>query len=541
MEPTPITPSQSIGPFHLGASLHEILTTLKEASRQTNPPTSIELHHSPTNPLSTPLILHLPTSSLRLRFDGPDQRLRLIEVTNYHSIRLRYKGSDLIKVRDDAAPVASGPNFKRVYELFGPSYPGEYFPPPPGSQTGTYVSSWPGVAFNFPLQHAAWSKEKDHVALLGSHAAGVATSMAVFEGKSWAEARQDLFVRMPTGPRCSALASRPKDCLPLEIEHAHVLGNGKIELFRQSGEGNITIVLNETTVQDLTTELGPPEATHRPDHGEASMTERHGQDRRGSATRPTSNGRGHTMSQPSSYSSTGTDTFETDFEPTDQEEDAFDRANRQKYWCYFTHGMDILVGPPADLPSTTITSTTTPRHGISRTPLSTSPHLVVLKVTIHGNIPGSYAFNRHRRLRWTISLPQPSPQPHHPDPNEVLETSTTYLTSEQSFESEILPHLLSIYSHTSSNSDLNSELGKGKVVNRTWSGGRTSGESSFFLPDAEQELEGDERGIGFGGGGGGGGGDGGSGQWLGNTRLYAFPGLGFEVLENGAVAALSVG
>ena len=68
------------------------------------------------------------------------------------------------------------------------------------------------------------------------------------------------------------------------------------------------------------------------------------------------------------------------------------------------------------------------------------------------------------------------------------------------------------------------ELGKGKVVNRTWGGSNGPSDSSFFLPDADEDL-----------------GDGGaSEQWLGNTKLFAFPGLVFEVLEAGGVSALTV-
>jgi len=46
------------------------------------------------------------------------------------------------------------------------------------------------VAFTFPIQHSAWSSEKDHVAMLGSHVASPAAHMALFDGKNWADARQ---------------------------------------------------------------------------------------------------------------------------------------------------------------------------------------------------------------------------------------------------------------------------------------------------------------------------------------------------------------
>ena len=95
---------------------------------------------------------------------------------------------------------------------------------------------------------------------------------------------------------------------------------------------------------------------------------------------------------------------------------------------------------------------------------------------------------------------------------------TEPLTSETKFE-DIKPTLMHVFHGVWPDA----QMGRGKVVNRTWGGAGVS-DSSFFLPDAETELvEG-----------------GGCEQWLGNTRMFAFPGLMFEVLENGAVSALTV-
>ena len=489
-----VVPGHSLGQLHLGASLYEILTLVK-GDKATYP--SINVHHSQSEPLATPVVVGLPENGLRLRFDGADQRLRLIEVLDFRKAKLQHKGSDLIKSLDDSNS-SSGPGFKRVYSLFGPSYPGEYIAPRDSSPRGTYVLSWAGIAFNFPLLHSAWSPEKDHVSLLGSNLASPATQMALFEGKSWAEARRDLFVRQSTGPRMSALSTRSKDSLPAEIEHANVLGDRKIELFRLNAAGNFTIVLNQTTPQDLLTELGPPDVTHRREERDATP-EQTMHKRTSSTSRPRSNGR-HPGSQPSSYSSTGTDTFETEFESGEMDEDSFDRSSRQKFWCYFNHGLDILVGPPID--RAPLQTEPTPR-----TPLTSSPHLVVLKVVVHGNVPGSYAFNRHRRLRWYISLPG-------------TDASGDYLSSEHHFDQEIKPILMAQYAGVWPEA----EMGRGKVINRTW-GGEDSSDSGFFLPDAGQDLED---------------GGGSSEQWLGNTKLYSFPGLAFEVLDNGAVSALTV-
>ncbi|KAI6818530.1 UPF0183-domain-containing protein [Hortaea werneckii] len=525
--PGTVIPGHSLGQLCLGASLHNVLSLIKE-DKQTYP--AIDLHYSQTDPLDTPVVVGLPANGVRLRFDGADQRLRLIEVLGFKKINLLYKGSELVKGTEDGQ-AAGGPAFKRVYSLFGPSYPGEYLPPKNKRDTyGTYVLSWPGVAFNFPLQHAAWSREKDHVSLLGSHVAGAATNMALFEGKSWPEARKDLFVREPEGPRLSSLASRAKDSLPEEIDFANILGDGRIELARSNGNPPFVITLNQTTPQDLTTELGPPDAVHKregPPGTPEPTTQQHR--RAASSSRPLSNGRSHPGSQPSSYSSTGTDTFDTDFDPGEAEDDPAERASRERFWCYFSHGLDILVGPPSD--HATPYTTETQHH------LATSHRLVVTRVVIHGNVPGSYAFNRHRRLRWSLSLPSPpnTTKPHHPTPDHVL-----LLSSEHNFDTVIKPALLTAFAQT--RGWFETEMAKGKVVNRTWSGsggiggGMGGSESGFFLPDEEQEVvvEGE------GGVGGVGGGNDGSETWLGNTKLFSFPGLVVEVLGCGAVGGLTV-
>ncbi|EME89393.1 uncharacterized protein MYCFIDRAFT_193316 [Pseudocercospora fijiensis CIRAD86] len=478
-EPISVVPGHSVGSMSLGASLHSILTAVKED--KTRYP-KIDLSISQSSPLKTPIVLSLPENGLRLRFDGSDQRLRLIEVLDFQRAGLVYKGSDLTK--DGLA------TFKRIYQLFGASYPGEYMPPSTG-KAGIYTLSWPGIAFNFPLQHSAYAPEKDHVSLLGSHAASPATNMALFEGNTWPDARLTLFTKAPTAFRTSAITSQPRDNLPPEIDHVSIHDAGKVLLVRTPPAPPVHIVLGQTTPQDLLTELGPPDTTHKREIQNAMDQPTHPRPR--STSRSISNGRHH-PTPPSSYSSTGTDTFDTDFDSGDAEDDAAERMSREVFWCYFTHGMDILLGPQSE-------PTSFAKESLPVTPLSGSQHLVVLKVIIHGNVPGSYAFNRHRRLRWQLHLSNTTASP----------------SSEHNFD-EIKPDLIQAFQVIWPGS----EMGRGKVINRTW--GANPSDSSFFLPDAEQDLvEG-----------------GGSEQWLGNTKLYQFPGLTFEVLGNGAISALTV-
>ncbi len=461
----------------LGASLYEIVHIVKANKERYK---QIDLHYTRDQPLTAAVVLSLPQNGFRMRFDGPDQRLHLIEIQDFKKIRIAYKSSELMK--DYTQP---GPMFRRIYQIFGASYPGEYLPPDNAQGRGKYVLSWTGVAFDFSLQHSAYSPEKDHVSLLEGSAAGPATVMALFEGASWTDARGDLFSRIPSGPRLSANAMRLKDNLPAEIDIAYVGVDGNIELSRRAPASKLNLVLQQTTIQDLIMELGQPDATHK--RVQDIIAQEPPRIRRQSNM---SNGKQH-ASPFGSYSSTGTDTFDTDFDSGDADEAAAERAGRETFWSYFTQGMDILVGPPPND--------------------ATSATLVVLKVIIHGNVPGSYAFNRHRRLRWVLKLP---------DMPFVAEDS---LSSESSFDQDLKPALLQAFA----NGRPNAEMGRGKVINRTWggSGGDGLSESGFFLPDAEKDLvEGD-----------------GSEAWLGNTKLYTFPGLGWEVLDGGWVTALTVG
>jgi hypothetical protein len=433
-------------------------------------------------------------------------------VLDFQRVALTYKGNELAK---DGVTVP----YKRIYQLFSASYPGEYVAPESG-KVGTYIVSYPGIAFTFPLQHAAFGAEKDHVQLLGSHAASPATFMAIFEGSSWPEARDQLFVTTPSSPRTPAISGQPKDSLAPELEMAYTEGSGRITLLRRTGAPTFEIILGETTPQDLVTELGPPDATHKRNAQTIIEPFVDPRPRSKSRTLSSTNGR-HRPTPPSSYSSTGTDTFDTDFDSGDADDDPTERSSRETYWCYFHHGIDILVGPPSN--ETTTAALTADENGtLPITPLITSPHLVVRKLIIHGNVPGSYVFNRHRRLRWTIALPS------------LADGGLPPLTSESPFESSLQPALLQAYSHIWPAS----EMQRGKVVNRTWgddgpsgssgsnggTGGGDAGDSTFFLPDTDADLvEGS-----------------GSEQWLGNTKLYAFPGFTLEVLKNGAVSALTI-
>ncbi|KAL4786551.1 tRNA synthetases class I-domain-containing protein [Aspergillus varians] len=484
----------------LGASLHNVLSRVK-AHPQTYP--AIDIAYSASDPIQNPVTLQLPSNGLRLRFDGPDQRLRLIEVLDFSKTPLVYKNQEVLKgvvkpQEHSASP--QGPSFRHVYNrLFGPSYPGEYIPPTPPSPYGTYVLSYPGVAFSFPLQNSAWSEQCDFVALLSSSAALPATSMSLFQGSSWPEARAKLFTQQPQYPRSPAVAGKNKEYVPDEIEEFTVLGAGKIEVTRRSTSPTY-ISLSETTPQDLIAEFGPPDAIYRKN------------DRRISIHRTAGGHGGDDMIQMSPSSARGIEVNDTDQSSNNSVSDDSDEGHAQIsaidpsslpsecFFNYFHHGFDAFVSHP------TTPGPAFPRSGLDDpNPPSPSSQLVVTKIVLHGNVPGSYPFNRYRRSRWKIEL----------------NPSVPSVSSETCYD-EISGRLRGVWKGSYANAAEERALERPMVLNRGW--GDDSPESSVEFLGGWEESTGRGQRTGQGGHDGG----------LGNTELFGFPGLLFEVMKNGA-------
>jgi len=497
----------------LGASLHNVLTRLK-AQPQTYP--QLDLAYSAAEPVVQPVILTLPANGIRLRFDGPDQRLRLVEVLDFSKTSLTYKNNEVVRQTkssnegsSEQEPQAAGPLFRHVYNrLFGPTYPGEYVRPESNdtSEYGTYVLSYPGVAFSFPLKHTAWSERSDFVSLLSSSAASVATSMCVFNGSSWPEARSSLFTRVPPFPRSIALSGRNKEYAPDEIEDVNIYGAGQIVLLRRTAP-RFSIKLGETTPQDLVAELGPPDAIYRKSdtritiHGSSAVDDL-------STEPPSAQSMHRAHSKDSNTSSARSYTGESDVDSPVAGADDRPVINPDCFYNYFHHGFDALVSFPTGKSPPFPGAVT----GDAEDPLQS--HLVVTKILLHANVPGSYPFNRHRRSRWQIFT-------------EPAEPERTVLTSEMPFN-VISEELKEMWKESYANPGEEKSMQRGMVLNRGW--GDSPGSSIELLGDFDdhpgQKLNpsGVEDGA----------------RGLGNTQLFGFPGLLFEVLKNGTVSCLTV-
>ena len=374
---------------------------------------------------------------------------------------------------------------------------------------------------------SAYSPEKDHVALLSS-AALPAVSLAIFDGDSWPKARSDLYTHEPSNPRNPVVnPGKAQNQIPDEIELVKVHGEGKIELSRRSGVP-FWIILSETTAQDLIAELGPPDAIYRKDDHRTSVWKKP-KNRRPS----NSNGAGPTREDlTDTDASSHTEASDSDGEGDGAASRAKELAAAECFYNYFYHGFDVLISKPTSIsppsPTSPRTEKTNPHEESEFVP--SLNHLVATKVIFHGNIPGTYPFNTHRRSRWTLEHVPSGPY-------------TSPLTSEMSF-SDISGRLREVYrsSYTTEEEERNQQ--RAMVLDRGWgewsevdASGEWEGVTGWDADDLD-DMEGLTSGpskrkarsqIKL---------DAESG--LGNVKLFGFPGMIFEVPRCGEVSALTV-
>ncbi|KAH9892100.1 hypothetical protein F4778DRAFT_324149 [Xylariomycetidae sp. FL2044] len=514
-------PNVGLGFLVLGASLHDILTRLK-AEPQRFP--KLDLAYSSDDPVNEPVILTLPANGIRLRFDGPEQRLRLVEILDFTKNRITYQDKDIAKPQASqgllgsskpGAEAPTGPAFKNIYHrLFGPTYAGEYIPPADkkkGKGVGTYILSYPGVAFSFPLPAASYSPDKDVVSLLSSSASQTATSVAIFSGKSWASARDTLWTEVLPSIKSSFLFNKSKEVVPDEISLVRVHGAGKLQLFRKWTNSFVWVVLGQTSPQELVAELGPPDAIYRKSDQRMYIHKPR------TASHSRSRSHGGDYKRPDDLTDTDQSSAPTGSDDSDDEaveEDFVGNVSGECFYNYFYLGFDILVSPPQQ-PSRTPPSKMSANGelpvGGSGLSNGIPDRLVATKVVLHANVPGSYPFNRHRRCRWDISyLCPPGSEP--------------VATSETPFE-EIEELLRQEWKSTYASPEDAKRRQRGMVLNRGW--GDSPGSSCEFLGGWEEssggvatkKFDGNEDST---------------------TTLYGFPGLVFEVLKNGFVSAVTV-
>lgn len=442
---------------------------------------------------------------------------------NFGKIRLQHNGKDINKhVSGETLSLATheepGPSFKSVYNEFGPTFPGEYIGE--DRHDGIYCMSFKeGIAFLFPLKAPAGFSKIDFasaISVLSSSACQPAASMVVFPDKSWKAAREGIYATDLTHLLLAPFVASRRDGVPPEVLHAQVRDRGRIELARRDALPFI-LSLCETTQQDLLTELGPPDATYRKvlKKNTASHKRR---------TSSMSSRRSNVKLEGERNSSAISDTDGSDAWSDDDEEEEttvvneFDNEDVGVWWNYYSHGLDILI---SQAHQASAKSPTAPRDyeadgDEKENEVIARNHLTATKVAIHSNIPGSYQFNRHRRLRWSLES-WPLPHEEHAPP----------LTSETKFR-DIQSHLHEVFRETYENGEEAKEQQQPLAINRDWGEASSLGNSVELLGGWEDsKKKGDQEGDGEGG-------------RIGEVLVFGFPGLAFEVLKNGVVSCLQI-
>lgn len=437
----------------------------------------------------------------------------MIEVVDFTRNHITFKDRDLVRPPNSSSaepgsPIpgesSSGPTFRHIYQrLLGPTYGGEFIPAPNGGQgTGIYVLSYPGVAFNFPMAASAYSPDKDVVSLLSAASSQVATSMAVFSGESWADARPTLWTEVLPSIKSSTVFPRTKDVYPDEVSLVRIYGGGKLCMFRKWTSSGFYIQLGQTTPQELVMELGPPNAIYR--KNDEKMDVHQGRVRgnaRGSAE-GAELGRGDEAITDTDQSSMNTGSDDSGNEE-EIDEDVAVNPSGECFYNYFYMGFDVLLSKPTE-PSKAPPGQQLDGAEENGVKMHHPDRLVVTKIVLHGNVPGSYEFNRHRRCRWEIAYPGREDQA---------------VTSEMEFERA--EELMNQTWEGELPSGKSQSRQRGMVLNRGW--GNSPGSSCEFLGGWEEsgarraEANSDST-----------------------TTLYGFPGLVFEVLKNGYISTVTV-
>lgn len=514
-------PGRALGFLVLGASLHDIITRLK-AEPQRFPKLDLGYYG---DPVKEPVLLTLPANGLRLRFDGAEQRLRLVEVVDFTKNHIFLKPAndkerDLVRppsTQDGAAQqhdAAAGPTFRHIYQRFlGPTYDGEYIPNAESRDgSGDYVLSYPGVAFTFPMRASQYEHSKDVVSLISSTA--IPTAMAVFSGDSWTQAQNQLWTEVLPSIKTFAPLSKGKDNCPDEVSLVRIHGGGKVQLFRRWTNSSFWIHLGDTTPQQLVTELGPPDAIYRKNDQRMYIHKLRAVSNT-MAQRPN----GNDLKRFDDLTDTDQSSAHTTSDGYDSNDDAIEddlvaNVSGECFWNYFHLGFDILVSTPTN-PSQPPPSQGA-NSGIPEVQFKSfsADRLVATKVILHANVPGSYPFNRHRRCRWEI------PYLSNTNPNAAIDSETSFPDIETSLREE----WKSIYA----SEEEARQKQRGMVLNRGW--GDSPGSSCELLGGWEESGSTTTPGVGkkF------------DGSEDSTTTLYGFPGLVFEVLKNGYVSAVTV-
>lgn len=273
------------------------------------------------------------------------------------------------------------PSFKSVYKTFGPTSHGELLPATPSSPQ-TYILSYPGLAFKFPVPNNAPTSPTDKALLNVLHKNEppcLASSLVIFAGNSWSEARSVLGQpRQRTKAKKGKKQENPSPEDMDQLDFAEIVPNDRVILTFQSGN-TVALSYGTFTAQDAVTVLGPPSEVYTKSDTRLNIHNGHSRSDE-IETGPLSEG----TSIVAISSSRNILTY---------------RLASEYFYNYFPHGLSLLFSP--------------------------SQSHTLQKILLHANLPASHAFHRFSRIQWILS---PTTTTRKKDANKEI------LTSEMNFE-----------------------------------------------------------------------------------------------------------
>uniref|UniRef100_A0A061R1P5 Upf0183 protein n=2 Tax=Tetraselmis sp. GSL018 TaxID=582737 RepID=A0A061R1P5_9CHLO len=166
-----LQPGLALGPFFLGMPIGKAVANIQD-SKTEHHIVEVKYTHSAESVGCRDIVLNFPEAGMHLRFEPHSQRLRLIEVYDLSRMQVRFAQA-LVGGASNTA------TFVRIYDLFGPTFPGEL-----DLQGARYSLHYPGLSFVFPIprQHAPQLKEAELPLEFPDGTTPVASRIALYSG-----------------------------------------------------------------------------------------------------------------------------------------------------------------------------------------------------------------------------------------------------------------------------------------------------------------------------------------------------------------------
>ncbi|KAG7882254.1 hypothetical protein KL905_000251 [Ogataea polymorpha] len=242
-----LKPSEGLGFIELGRTLYQIFLLLREHGMH-NDIRFIYANDSKTT------ILQLTKLNINLVFDACSQVLLLIEINQVgnYGVEYKYKGESM-----------SSFHFKHIYnKIFGPTYPGTK-----DEASKSYRLSYPGIAFLFNIEGVALNQGSDDlIRTLNNNNYDInCYSIAIFKGDSWHEGAQKIR-DVIEDTNMTSKVRHLSELFPSSHAPQNTMGYASIDLQARPSVSipeyaQVTLVIGVSTMQEITSKLGPPDDT----------------------------------------------------------------------------------------------------------------------------------------------------------------------------------------------------------------------------------------------------------------------------------------